>query len=304
VKNPYYWDKANVALNGIRFFPTENPYTEARAFLAGQLHTIYALPADQIPWVRKNHPEYLKQDPYLGTVFLRLNVQRKGLDDARVRRALGLALDRRQLCEFILEGYTPADTLTPPMGDYRAKPVLGFDPAMAKQLMAEAGYPGGKGFPRFSMLIGRAAGRANAEAVQAMWREHLGILVDLQDMEWSAFISAQQTLNFDLAMAGWIGDYLDPTTFLYMWTEGNGNNNTGWVNKEFEGMLRDAAERADPAARLARLADAEAVLMREQPILPLAWYSRNYLHDPAVKGWHPLILDNHPWKTIRIEPGN
>ena len=299
-RNPYYWDAANVALNGIRFYPTENPYTEARAFLAGQLHTIYSLPADQIPWVKKNHPEFLKQDPYLGTVFVRLNVKRHGLDDPRVREALSLALDRSLLCQHILEGYTPARSMTPPMGDYRAKEVLRQDVERAQKLMAEAGYPGGAGFPRLSMLIGRASGRANAEAVQSMWRDSLGVIVDLQNMEWSAYLTAQQTLNFDMAMAGWIGDYLDPTTFLYMWTDGNGNNNTGWVNKEYESILTDAASRNDPNQRLQRLSEAEEILTRELPAIPLAWYSRNYLHHPSVLGWHPLVLDNHPWKTIHF----
>lgn len=301
-RNPHYWDAANVRLEGIRFFPTENPYTEARAFLAGQLHTTYALPSDQLSWIRKNRPEMLRSDPYLGTIFVRMNVGRKGLDDPRVRLALALAIDRQAICDHILEGFKPADTLTPPMEGYRANAVIRHDPERARALMAEAGYPGGAGFPVYSMLIGRAAGRANAEAVQSMWRDTLGIRVELQNMEWSAYISAQQSLNFDMAMAGWIGDYLDPSTFLYMWTEGNGNNNTGWSDKKFEALLKDSGNRPDPAARLAGFREAEDILMAAMPIVPVAWYSRNYLHHPSAKGWYPLLLDNHPWKSVYLEP--
>ncbi|MBB5350198.1 oligopeptide transport system substrate-binding protein [Haloferula luteola] len=301
-KNPHYWGADQVALNGIRFLPIENPYTEARAFFSGQLHSSYTLPPDLIDSVRKKSPKYLRQEPYVGTVFVRLNTTRKGLDDPRVRRALGLAIDRAALTEYVLEGYFPATSLTPKMGQYEPDPVLRFDPEEARRLLAEAGYPDGKGFPRFSVLISRPAARASTEALQAMWREHLNIIVDIQNKDWGSYISAQQSLDFDIASAGWIGDYLDPTTFLNLWTQGNGNNNTGWSNPEFENLLDQAAHESDAAQRLEILRKAESVVMAEQPILPVAYYSRNYLLRPEVKGWHPLLLDNHPFKTLRLDP--
>ncbi len=301
-KNPHYWDAENVALNGIRFLPIENPYTEARAFFAGQLHSSYTLPADLIDTVKEKSPQFLRQEPYVGTVFVRLNTTKPGLDDPRVRRALGLAIDRAALTEHVLEGYFPATSLTPKMGRYEPEPVLRFDPEEARRLLAEAGYPGGKGFPRYSVLISRPAARSSTEAVQAMWRKHLNIIVDIQNKDWGSYISAQQSLEFDMAMAGWIGDYLDPTTFLNMWTKGNGNNNTGWSNERFEELLAEAAHQADPVQRLDFLRQAEQLLMAEQPVLPTAYYSRNYLHRPEVKGWYPLLLDNHPYKSIRLDP--
>lgn len=300
-RNPHYWDAANVGLNGIRFFPIENPYTETRAFLAGQLHSTYALPSDQIKKIARTKPEFLRQEPYVGTVFIRLNTTRPALSDPRVRQALSLTIDRAMICEHIAEGFTPATSLTPKMGAYQPDPVLTFDPEKARALLAEAGYPNGDKFPRFSILIARPAARANAEAIQAMWKKHLNILVTIQNKDWGSYISAQQSLDFDMASAGWIGDYLDPTTFLNMWTKGNGNNNTGWSNAEYESLLREAALKADPAERLALFREAERMLMDEQPILPISWYSRNYLHRPEVKGWHPLLLDNHPWKAIHFE---
>ncbi|WP_193213161.1 peptide ABC transporter substrate-binding protein [Luteolibacter marinus] len=301
-RNPHYWNAANVGLNGIRFLPIENPYTETRAFLSGQLHTTYQLPSDLIKEVRETTPEYLRQEPYVGTTFIRINTTRPVLSDTRVRQALALAIDRQQLCDYIMEGYTPATSLTPKMGSYEPDKVLSFDPEKARALLAEAGYPDGSGFPRFSLLISKPAARASAEAIQAMWKQNLNVLIDIQNKDWGSYISAQQSLDFDMASAGWIGDYLDPTTFLTMWTEGNGNNNTGWHSDRYEELLSGAALEADPAKRLESLRQAERLMMDEYPILPMSWYSRNYLLRPEVKGWHPLLLDNHPYSAIRLEP--
>ena len=298
-RNPHYWDAENVGLNGIRFFPIENPYTETRAFFAGQLHTTYSLPAELLTKIRNSHPQYLRAEPYVGTVFLRFNVTRKGLDDVRVRKALSLAVNRAELCTHIYEGYFPAKTLTPKLGGYSPPDVLHHDLAEAKRLLAEAGYPEGKGLPPFSLLTSRP--HSATDALQQTFRT-LGIRITIDRMDWGSYIAAQQSLDFDMALAGWIGDYLDPTTFLDMWTKGNGNNNTGWESPQYEALLRKAAQQPDPESRHAILAEAEGVLMDQMPILPVAWYTRLYLHRPEVRGWHPLVLDNHPWKTITLQP--
>jgi oligopeptide transport system substrate-binding protein len=188
------------------------------------------------------------------------------------------------------------------MGDYHPDAVVGFDPDRARKLLAEAGFPEGKGFPRYTLLIRSAGARTLSEAVQAMWKQHLGILIDIQGKDFGSYVSAQQSLNFDMAAAGWIGDYLDPSTFLLMWTEGNGNNNTGWSNKTYEALLNEGAHQADPLQRLEKFRQAERLLMEEQPLIPFAWQARNYLHRPELKGWHPLLLDNHPWSALSLEP--
>jgi oligopeptide transport system substrate-binding protein len=301
-KNPRYWNAANVKLNGIRFIPIENFYSETRAYLADQLHTTYQVPPDLVDKVKAENPEALKQEPYIGTQFIRLNTSRPGFNDPRVRMALSLAIDRKALCETILKGYQPATTLTPVMGEYKPDAVVGFDPERARALLAEAGFPEGKGFPRYTLMIRSAGARTVSEALQAMWKQHLGVLVDIEGKDFGSYISAQQSLNFDMAAAGWIGDYLDPSTFLLMWTKGNGNNNTGWSSETYEGLLTDAAHQSDPSQRFEKFRQAERLLMEEQPFIPFAWQARNYLHRPEVKGWHPLLLDNHPWGAISIEP--
>jgi oligopeptide transport system substrate-binding protein len=150
--------------------------------------------------------------------------------------------------------------------------------------------------------MGSGGTRSTVEAIQAMWKKHLNILVDVRMMDQASYIEAQQKLDFDMALAGWIGDYLDPTTFLMMWTKGNGNNNTGWSSKAYESLLQKAAHQADPRVRLQVFEQAEKLLMDEMPILPFAWQARNYLHHPSAQGWHPLLLDNHPFSQVHFEP--
>ncbi len=300
-RNSHYWNAKEVGLNGIRFFPIENAYSETRAFLSGQLHTTYQLPSDLIRTIKANNPEVLRQEPYVGTTFIRINTTRPALSDARVRQALSLALDREQICTYIMEGFFPATSFTPKMGAYEPEAKLRFDPEAARESLAEAGFPNGDNFPVFNLLISKPASRAGAEAFQAMWKKHLNIRVNIQNMDWGSFTTAQQELNFDIASSGWVGDYLDPTTFLNMWTPGNGNNNTGWSDPKYDALLREAALKSDPAERFALFRQAESLFMDAQPVLPISYQARNYLLRPEVKNWHPLLLDNHPWDAIRLE---
>lgn len=297
-RNPHYWDSENVGLNGIRFFPITDFYTETRAFLAGQLHTTYSLPPELLEWARKNYPQHLRVEPYVGTRYIRFNTRREGLNQLSVRKALSLALDRVELCNYIFEGFKPATALTPKVGNYVPPDVLEFDMQKAKDLLTEAGYPGGKGLPRYKILTTKI--NPSVEAVQAAFKQ-LGIGTDVELKTFGPYVTAQQDGDYDISMAGWIGDYPDPTTFLDMWTRGNGNNNTGWSSEQYESLLRQAAQQSDPDERVKILARAERILLNDAPISPLAWYTRLYFHRPEVKGWHPLLLDNHPWKHITLE---
>ena len=190
------------------------------------------------------------------------------------------------------------------LAGYAIDPRDTYDPEEARRLMAEAGFPGGKGFPKRLkiLLASRETAATLAQAIQAMWRDTLGIQVEIENKEWTAYLAAMQELDYDLASGGWIGDYLDPLTFLEMWTEGNGNNLTGWASDEFEGLLEQSHQEADGDRRYQLLQQAENVLVDDSPVLLVAWYSRNYLLHPSVRDWHPLLLDNHPYDKIRLEP--
>jgi oligopeptide transport system substrate-binding protein len=304
VRNPFYWDAANVKLNGINFYSIEDYATQERAFRARQLHKVLQAPLDKVPYYRRKHPELIRIDPYEGVYFYRINVNRKPLSDPKVRLSLNLAVDRESIVQNVLRAkQKPATGYIPPgMGDYEPLDVIHYDPERARQLLAEAGYPNGKGFPKFNILINTSeAHRVVAEAIQQMWKQELNIDVGIENQEWKVFMDSMNTLNYDIARYGWIGDFMDPVTFLNMWRTGNGNNCTGWSNLTYDRLLDQAAQTADPKQRFAILHQAERLLLAEPPGVVIYWYTRFYLLDPSVKNWNPLVLDNHNYKFVDLE---
>ncbi|MEO1836026.1 MAG: peptide ABC transporter substrate-binding protein [Akkermansiaceae bacterium] len=303
-RNPHYWDAAKVKLNGIRFLPVNNTYTESRMFFDGLMHVTYTLPPELIPYANENYPDEVRSELYLGTKFIRCNVTREVLKDVRVRKALALALDRESLINNVLRGgQQPTYGMVPPFGNYKTPRSVEFDKEKARQLLVEAGYDGTtKKFPVLKLLTtDRDVSKRLAEAYQGMWAQNLGISVEIEQKEWTSYLVAQTNLDYDLADAGWIGDYLDPTTFLDMWIEGGGNNRTGWFDKDFEKLLKDSEHVPDAGERLKVLQSAEEILMSEIPAIPIYWYTTNYIIDKRVKGWSPLLLNNHPFKFISLE---
>lgn len=302
-KNENYWDAENVKLNGIKFFPVENAYTENRMFSNGQLHTTATVPSEMIEKARKEDPKSLKQETYLSTSFLRCNLTRKPLDNIKVRKAISLAIQRDDIIEFLLKGgQTFATSLTPPFGGYTPPKIIKTDLAEAKKLLAEAGYPNGKGFPEIDILTtSRETSVKLAEAIANMLKRDLGIYVNIKKYEWQTYLAKVSGLEYDLATGGWTGDYIDPTTFLDMWKKGDGNNRTGWSSEEYEKILETASQTQDPEKRLTLLAEAETLLLNERPIIPLYWNTSNYLLHTDVKGWEPLLLNNHPYKFIELK---
>ena len=304
VRNPFYWDAENVKLNGINFYSIENLNTMERAFQAGQLHKTDQVPLDKVPYYRRTHPELIRIDPYEGTYFYRINVARKPLNDPKVRLALNLAVDREAIVKNILrEDQKPATGYTPPgMGDYKPLNKIAYDPARARQLLAEAGYPNGKGFPKFTIHFNTLEShRAIAEAIQQMWKEELNIDVGLENQEWKVYLDTQNNKNYDLSRSAWIGDFMDPVTFLSMWTTGNGNNNTNWGNPKFDALIEQAARTGDPNARLEILHQAEDLFLSEAPVVLVYWYTNAYLLQPSVQNWNPLVLGNHNYKYIDLK---
>lgn len=303
-RNPHYWDTETVSLNGIRYLPISNYYTETRMFGDDQLHVTYTVPSELIPFAKKNYADSLRQEPYVGVRFLRSNITRPPFDNPKVRLAFATAIDQQAICEKILQGgQQPASGIVPPFGDYPPLGAIQFDPERARKLLAESGYKSTSSFPDIEILTTDSdSGRREAEALQAMWKEHLGINVRIVQREWGTYLEKQFSADYDLATSGWIGDYLDPTTFLELWIKDGGNNNTGWDSPEFERLLNVAENTADLEKRLATLSEAESIIMSDVPVLPIYWYTTNYLLRPEVKNWEPLLLNNHPYKFISIEP--
>jgi oligopeptide transport system substrate-binding protein len=303
-KNPLYWDAEIVRLTAIHFHPFEGVDTEERAFRSGQIHLTDALPIAKIDAYRRDHPELLRIDPYLGTYFFRFNTRLPFLDDQRVRQALGLAIDRETLISQVLrDSQIPAASLTPAgTGGYQPPSGLTFDLPRARALLAEAGYPDGVGAPPIELLFNTSENhRLVAEALQAMWREHLGLQITLHNMENKTVLESRRVGAFEMLRSVWIADYADPTSFLDVFRSDSGNNYTGWAHAGFDRLLFEADRTTDPRARFEVLRQAEKILLDEAPIIPLYTFTHVFAKDPAVRGWHPTLLDHHPYKHVWLE---
>lgn len=301
-RSPTYWDAAHVRLDGIRFLAIGDENTEERMFRSGQLDVTYMLPADKVETYRAENSPALRIAPYYGTYFYRINTTRPPLNDARVRRALALSIDREAITRVILRaGQEPAYNFTPDGYGFTADQKLSTDLAEARRLLAEAGFPEGRGLRRIEILYNTMdAHKRVAEAVQQMWKTRLGVDVSLRNEEWQVYTVTQRQLDYDLCRAGWIADYPDPQTFLDLWVSKGGNNDTGYSNPEYDTLLASALESADEPARMAVYRKMENILVRDVPVIPIYFYKRVYLVSPKVKNWTPGILDNRAWKSIDL----
>ena len=303
-RNPHYWDAKNVKLDEIHFFPTEDVATDERNFRTGQVHMTNTLPVAKIDVYRKEFPDSLRIDPYLGVYFYRCNIARPPLNDKRVRRALALAIDRESLVKNVTRGgQVPAYAIChPDTAGYTPRARLSGTIEEAKRLLAEAGFPEGKGLPTIELLYNTSENhRSIAEAIQQMWRKNLGVNITLANQEWKVYLDMQHTQNFWMARAGWVADYVDPHTFYELWETGNGNNNTNWGNAEYDRLLHASLAARNETERYEIYQQMEAILVDEMPIIPIYYLTSVKALSPKVKGYYPTLLDNHPYKHIWIE---
>ncbi|MDD5140761.1 MAG: peptide ABC transporter substrate-binding protein [Verrucomicrobiales bacterium] len=313
-KNHRYWDATNTQSEIIDLLPVGSPITSLNLYENGQADIVWdkdLVPVELLDVLLKR-PDFHTFN-YLGTYFIRLNVTHKPFDDPRVRRALALAIDKNRIVKKITKaGEQPASHLVPDgTANYTSPAGLDYNQELARKLLAEAGYPGGKGFPRFNYIFNAAAGGAAkmhenvAIELQQMWRDTLGIEMELRQMEWKVYLGAQSHLDYDSSRSSWIGDYNDPQTFLGMFTSDDGNNRTGWKNKNYDALIREANEQPDLSARAKIFQSAETLLVHDEaPIIPLFFYvGINYFDTNKIQGIYPNILDSHPLQSIRkIKP--
>ncbi len=305
VKSPTYWDRDNVKLNEVFWYPIDSQDGQDRAFRAGQLHVTADMSPAKIASYRKEHPELLQSYMAMATYLYRFNVTRPPLNDVRVRRALAMSIDRKRIVEEITRGgQTPAGNFTPTgTNGFVANAGISQDLAEAKRLLAEAGFPEGKDFPRLQLLYNtHDVHKVIAEAVQQMWRVNLGIDIGIVNQEAKVWHTSMTALDYDIARFAWVGDYLDPSTFLDIMTTGNGNNNTGCSNSEYDRLIDAAKNSPDQAKRFEYFQRCEEILATEAPMAPVYFYNMNNLRHPTVKGWYGNLLDNHPLKGVYLAP--
>ncbi len=303
-KNPQYWDSGMVKLKEIHFFPTADSNTEERQYKGGQLHVTDTVPLDKIPFYRETKPPDFYQSPELSTEFYRCNVTKPPLNDARVRRALALALDREEMVTKILRGgQQPATGMTPPLaGDgYEVLHVVKFDLVEARRLLAEAGFKDGKGFPKFDILTNnKGNSRTVAEYFQEAWRKNLGIEIGVRQQEWQVYLDSMRKGDYTLCRAGWTGDYPDPFTFLSIWRSFDGNNYTGWKNAKYDELMAASTHERDSAKRREILRAGEEILLDEMPAIPMNWRQQFELRRPEVLNWHRSVISHRCYKALDL----
>ena len=292
VKNPRYWDAANIKLHSITYLTIEDPNVAFDKYLAGEIDYVTddSIPVARIDRIRLM-PDYHHQ-PGSSIYYYIFNVTRKPFDDVRVRKALSMAVDREELVKRVLKaGDAATSGFVPAMGGFRTAQGNGYDPVQARRLLAEAGYPGGRGFPSFTFTYNTSARhKLICEWVQQQWQNVLGIHMELHNLEWNTFLDTKQkTHDFQLARAGWVADYPDPSNYLDMFKTGAGNNDGLYSNPRYDALLARAATMPAGAARDRVLEQAEAILItRDQAVIPFFFYVTRF------------VLDQRKWGGIEL----
>ncbi len=302
-KNPNYvggWDSSKIVSDTITLLLLEDSSASFAAYNSGEAVLVKDVPTDEIPSLTKAEDGgdfYV--DTILGTYYVSLNLQRDAFKDAKVRKALSLAIDRDYVANTIMQGtYSAADSIVGPgivdesgyFHDNGNAPYISADYeanlAEAKKLLEEAGYPNGEGYPTIEYSTNDAGYHVPlAEYLQQAWGD-LGITLTINKMEWSSFTPARRAGEYDVARNGWVMDYNDPSNMLDLFCSGNGNNDGKYSNPEFDAAI-DASRVADSAEHFAQLHKAEDILMEDMGCLPIAYYNDYWLQSPTLKGtWH------------------
>ena len=302
-KNPNYvggWDSSKIVSDTITLLLLEDSSAAFAAYNSGEAQLIKDVPTDEIPSLTKAEDGgdfYV--DTILGTYYVSLNLQRDAFKDAKVRKALSLAIDRDYVANTIMQGtYSAADSIVGPgivdesgyFHDNGNAPYISADYeanlAEAKKLLEEAGYPNGEGYPTIEYSTNDAGYHVPlAEYLQQAWGD-LGITLTINKMEWSSFTPARRAGEYDVARNGWVMDYNDPSNMLDLFCSGNGNNDGKYSNPDFDAAI-DASRVADSAEHFAQLHKAEDILMEDMGCLPIAYYNDYWLQSPTLKGtWH------------------
>ena len=302
-KNPNYvggWDNSKIVSDTITLLLLEDSSASFAAYNSGEAVLIKDVPTDEIPSLTKAEDGgdfYV--DTILGTYYVSLNLQRDAFKDAKVRKALSLAIDRDYVANTIMQGtYSTADSIVGPgivdengyFHDNGNAPYISADYeanlAEAKKLLEEAGYPNGEGYPTIEYSTNDAGYHVPlAEYLQQAWGD-LGITLTINKMEWSSFTPARRAGEYDVARNGWVMDYNDPSNMLDLFCSGNGNNDGKYSNPDFDAAI-DASRVADSAEHFAQLHKAEDILMEDMGCLPIAYYNDYWLQSPTLKGtWH------------------
>lgn len=308
-KNPNYWDAENVKLDGVRMVMITDSNTALAAYMSGNVDLINQLPPQMTPKLVADGQA--KVAPSLGTSFTVFNTAKKPFDDVRVRQAFALAIDREVITKKVTGGgQKPAQAFIPfgiPSSqggspDFRAEanfnPLpVNADEKKAKELLAEAGYPDGKGFPEVTYVYnGNPSNKAVAEALQAMWKANLGVTVKLEQQEWKVFLDTRTNKQFDLARHAYISDLCDPASLMELWETSNSENCASYHNEAYDKLIAEARKDNNRQSRYEKLHQAEKLLLQDLPVLPIYYYCTPYMCKDHLKG---VFISPRNWVFFR-----
>jgi oligopeptide transport system substrate-binding protein len=301
-KNPRYWGARNVKLDRILFYPSDSYLTTYNMYIKGEVDWNASPAPPELVDAAKLRKDYLLT-PQLGTYYYQFNQTKPPFNDVRVRKAFSMAVNRKELCDKITKsGEVPAFAYTPEFAGYVPPKGIGENVEQAKKLLAEAGYPGGAGFPEVTILYNTSETHKKiAEYFQQKWEQTLGVKVVLNNQEWATYLDTRKMQQFDLCRAGWIADYQDPFNFLFMWLSDNFDFNDGrYNNPKYDQLIRQANAMPGGAERNKVFAQAETILIdQDQGIMPIYYYvSQNFIDTNKWGGWYPNLLDSHPYWAI------
>lgn len=301
-KNPNYWNADAIKLDGIKWNLIEDPNASYSAYQTGEVLFIKDVPTEEIPSLEGNPEFYV--DPIIGTYYISLNLQREPFDDANVRKALSLAIDREYVAGTLMQGtYSAASNFMGPGwidtdGSQFMDKANGGQPYIdttnheanleeAKQLLADAGYPDGEGLPAITYSTNDTAyHKVVAEYLQQAWAE-IGVDLTVEIVEWASFTPMRRNGDFDSSRNGWVGDYSDPSNMLELFYTTNGNNDGKFSNADFDAAIELSRTSLDPAERSEALHTAEDILMEQAGCVPLAYYNDFWLQSDKITGsWH------------------
>ena len=307
-KNPNYWNADAAHLfraKKIKALMIDSYNTALNMYCTGEIDWLGAqtmVPSEFIDRMQ-NYEDYVNS-PYLGAYFYWFNTEAPPVDNPLVRKALSLAIDREKITTYVTRaGQIPTSSIVPDgLANYKAIDQPMFDPKQARELLAEAGFPGGKGLPPITLIYNTTEQHKQiASAAQQMWKDNLGIDVTIENQEWKVYLGRLAKTDFQIARLGWIGDYADPNTFLELFASTNGNNHSNWGDETFDNKLLAANAQADKEKRLEMLREAEAYAFEHQPMLPIYVYTKPTMVKPFLGGFYGNYQDRHPWKYFYIK---
>ncbi len=293
-RNPQYWDNAHTVIETVTFLPISSETSDINRYRSGGVDiTNSAIPPELFPMLKKDLGSQVRVSPYLCTFYYELNNQRAPFNDARVRAAVKLTLDRQIIAEKVMgQGQIPAFSLTPPYidGVHFSAPAWfrltqAERNAQAKQLLAQAGY--GEQKPLSFTLLYNTSDQNKKQAIAAasMWKKNLGANVTLQNQEWKTMLNTRHEGNYDVARATWCADYNEPSTFLNMMLSDASTNTGFYRSPAFDALIAQSLNAADAKQRAALYQQAEAQLDKDSALVPVYYRVSVRLVKPWVGGY-------------------